>query len=349
MAVSENRGFHPILEQDHDYIFVDTCMQAWPDADYENAHRHGCTVYGVTAWLPNVSLDAALEGIMGWHLIARKYPSLVIARSVQDIRDAKSDGRSALLLAAQDGDFIANKLYRIEAFYQLGLRMMLPAYNSTNLICDGCLDRTDNGLTRFGELVVKECNRVGLLLDCTHIGHQASLDILSLSEKPVVFSHANPKSLFNNPRNITDEQIKACAATGGVIGIVPWGPLVFKTGSSSRPTLAEFLDAIDHLAQLLGGTDNIGIGTDFSLGSYPPHAHDPWGQPISIASVMEDYNQHMPANSHSRERFVDGFSSYPEINNVINGLLKRGYNNEDTGKILGENFLRVFEQVWKNP
>jgi membrane dipeptidase len=344
---ADNRGFHPVLEGHRPYLFVDACMQAWPDADFENAHRHGCSVYGVTAWLPNVSAEDALEGLMYWHLTARKNPNLVIAYSVEDIRNAHAAGKSAFLLAAQDGDFIANKLHRVEAFYRLGLRMMLPAYNASNLICDGCLDKTERGLTNFGRLVVAECNRVGLLLDCTHIGRRSSLDIIEQSDHPTVFSHANPKALFDNPRNIDDEQIQMCAAKGGVIGVVPWGPLAFRKGSSSRPTLSDLVDAIDHIADLTGDSSAIGIGTDFSLGSYPAHPHDPWGQGVHIGSVMADYNRFVPPNAHARERFVAGFSSYPEVLGLADALRGRGYDEAQIRGILGENFVRVFEQVWK--
>ncbi len=347
MSTRDNRGFHPVLENDHEYIFVDTCMQSWPDADYANAHRHGCTAYGVTAFMPNVSGAEALEGLMYWHLLARKNPNLIVVDTVEDIRRAKREGKSAFLLTAQDGDFIANKLHRVEAFYRLGLRVMLPAYNSSNLICDGCLDITDRGLTNFGKLVVEEANRIGLVLDGTHIGRRSSLEMIDASADPVIFSHCNPNALFENARNITDEQIKASAARGGVIGVVPWGPLALRAGSTTRPTLNDMLDAVDHIAQLTGTIDSVGIGTDFSLGTYPPHPHDPWGQPISLAPVMAAYNSFSTPNSLSPTRFVEGFDSYPEIVNVIEGLATRGYNKTDIGKVLGENFLRVFEQVWK--
>ncbi len=169
-AVDRNKGFHPILGTDHPYHFIDSCMQAWPDADWANAHRHGVTAYAVTAWTPHAGLDGALEGLMFWRLITRRHPNLLIAERAEDIRRAKAEGRAALIIASQDGGFIGNRLHRVEAFARLGLRMLIPAYNTTNLLCDGCLDRTDGGLTRFGELVIDECNRVGVQLDCTHVG-----------------------------------------------------------------------------------------------------------------------------------------------------------------------------------
>ncbi len=344
-AVDRNKGFHPILVTDHPYHFIDSCMQAWPDADWANAHRHGVTAYAVTAWTPHTGLDGALEGLMFWRLIARRHPNLLIAERAEDIRRAKAEGRAALIIASQDGGFIGNKLHRVEAFARLGLRMLIPAYNTTNLLCDGCLDRTDGGLTRFGELVIDECNRVGVLLDCTHVGRRASLEIIERSGQPVVFSHSNPQAVVENPRNIDDEQIRACAARGGVIGLAPWGPLVLKAGDRAWPPLDHFIDHIDYVAHLTGSTDHLGIGTDMSLGTYPDHEHDPWGEP-DYPDVAGRYGQLITPDVRSPRRALDGFSNYAEIVNLIDRLGARGYGDDDIRKILGGNYLRVFERVW---
>jgi membrane dipeptidase len=201
-------------------------MQAWPDADFANAHRHGANALAVTAWRPHDDVVNALEGVMFWHLIERKYPNVVIAWSADDVRAAKINGQIALIISAQGGDFIANKIHRVEAFHRLGLRMMLFAYNASNAICDGALDRTTSGLTRFGRMVVAECNRLGVLIDCTHVGEQASLQIIDESAEPVIFSHSNANTISPSLRNISDEQILACVPRGGVIGLAPFGPLV---------------------------------------------------------------------------------------------------------------------------
>lgn len=346
MTVVDNKGFHPFLDGDHQHIFIDSCMQAWPDADFANAHRHGVTAYAATAWDPHADVARAMEEGMFWHLIARKYPNVLVVERAEDIRRAKREGRAALIVAAQGGDFIGNKLHRIEAFYRLGLRMMLPAYNATNGICDGALDRTASGLTRFGELVVDESNRVGLLLDCTHLGKRASLEIIARSAAPVVFSHSNASALVPNPRNIDDEQIRACAARGGVIGLAPWGPLVLKPGGTAQPTLDDFIDHIDHVAQLTGSTDHLGIGTDMSLGTYPDHEHDPWGEP-EWPDVSNTYGRLITTDVRSPLRALDGFSNYTHVLGLIERLGARGYGDGDIGKILGENYLRVFAQVWK--
>ena len=340
------KGIHPILEKDHPYIFIDSCMQIWPDAQFHKAHRHGVTTYAVTAWDPHKPLDQAMEELMYWHLIARKNPDLSIVFTADDIQKAKKNKKATLLLVSQCGDFIDDKLHRIEALYRLGLRMLIPAYSLSNRICGGCLDITDQGLTSFGRLVVDECNRIGLLLDCSHLGKRSSLDIIDRSKHPVVFSHSCTKTLADNPRNIDDEQIKACAAKNGIIGLSPWGPMVLKTGRTQRPALDDFIDHIDYTVELLGSTDNIGVGTDMSLGTYPDHEYDPWGAP-DYKDVTSTYDKHITANVRSPMRMVDGFSNYTEVLNFIDKLKKRGYKDTDTGKILGGNYMRVFKQVWK--
>jgi membrane dipeptidase len=341
-------GFHSILAEDHPYIFIDSCMQIWPDSDFANAHRHGVTGYAVTAWDPHAGVAEALQNSMEWHRIARLHPNLVLAETAGDIRTAKGVGKAALILAAQGGDFIEGKLHRVEAFWRLGLRVMLLAYNQTNLLCDGCLDRTASGLTRFGQSVVDECNRVGIVLDCTHTGKRSTLEIIDRSQNPCIFTHSNPSALVPNPRNIDDEQIKSCAARGGVIGLVAWGPLVMKPGTDHWPTVDDFICHIDHVANLTGGTDHIGIGTDMSLGTYPDHWRDPWGEP-DFPDPTKEYNEKVTGDIRSPKRYLDGFSDYPEVVSFAEKLAGRGYSDLDVKKILGENYLRIFTEVWKAP
>jgi membrane dipeptidase len=340
-----NKGFHPILDGTNPYLFIDACMQAWPDADFANAHRHGVTAYAVTAVHPHSSLETALREVMFWDLIARQNANLLVAMAAEDIRGAKRDGRAAIIVAAQDGDWIGLELHRVEALYRLGLRMMLPVYNATNQIGAGCLDH-DTGLTRFGEALVDECDRLGLLLDGSHVGKRTTLDIMARTKGPFVFSHSNAKAVVDNPRNVDDEQIRACVATGGVIGLAPFGPFTIKKGSREWPSMADFIDHIDHVAQLCGSTDHIGIGTDMSLGTYPYHDKDPWPQP-AYASAVGVYADAVSGDVRSPKRALRDFNSYPQVVGFAEALKGRGYSETDIEKILGGNFLRVFEKVWR--
>ncbi len=339
------KAVHSILERDHPYIYVDSCMQMWPDADFHLAHRHGVTTYAVTAWTPHADAAAALAGLMYWHGVAREHEGLEVVRRTADIRQIKREGKAGLLLAAQDGDWVGYALSRLQAFHDAGLRVMLLAYNANNQLGGGCLDRTDGGLSRLGQRVVEECNRVGIVVDLSHTGRRTTLDILERSSKPCVFTHSNASALVPSPRNVDDEQIRACVAGGGVIGLVSWGPLVMKPGSTTRPTLDDFIDHVDHVVQLVGSARHIGIGTDMSIGTYPLHEHDPFGAPV-YPNFTAAYDEHVTADIRSPLRNVEGFDDYAQIVDVAEGLLSRGYADEDVRAILGENFLRVFEEVF---
>ncbi len=352
----DNKGFHPLLDAPIPYLFVDACMQAWRDADYANAHRHGVTAYGVTAILPRTSevdigrtadstFERAVDDVMFFHLMARLHPNVLVAVTADDIRRARMEGRAAFFLCAQDGDWIGRQLHRIEALYRLGLRVMLPVYNATNHIGAGCLDREDSGLTRFGERVVDECNRLGLLLDGAHVGRRTTLDMMERSSRPVVFTHANVDQLCPGPRNVTNEQIRACVATGGVIGVSNFGPFLLTDDRDEQPSVDDLVTHIDYLAQMTSSTRHIGIGTDMSLGTYPLHAPEPWGAP-AYAPAGARYARLITADVRSPRRALRDFNCYPQVLNLAERLLARGYRDEDVHGILGGNFLRVFEQVW---
>jgi membrane dipeptidase len=122
---------------------------------------------------------------------------------------------------------------------------------------------------------------------------------------------------------------------------------VLKHGNTQWPGLDDFIDHVDRVVDLTGSTNHIGIGTDMSLGTYPDHQHDPWGDAVSFASVTGAYDKHITGDVRSPMRALKDFNSYPEVVNLIEKLLSRNYSDEDVAKILGENYLRVFDQVWK--
>jgi microsomal dipeptidase-like Zn-dependent dipeptidase len=119
-----------------------------------------------------------------------------------------------------------------------------------------------------------------------------------------------------------------------------------RKGTTHWPTLDEFIACIDHVAQLAGDADHIGIGTDLSLGSYPPHTSDPWGEPAYV-SISEEYGRHVTADIRSHQRALDGFNDYPEIVGVADRLLQRGYTDAQVHGLLGENYLRLFAGAWR--
>jgi membrane dipeptidase len=316
-------------------------MQIWPDADFAALKDCGVTAYCVTAFRPLHPGEAALDGMADWWRVHRTYPEVRIALKADDIVAARENGQAALVLTAQGGDFLGQNLNRLELFHKMGLRVMLPCYNSRNPLGDGLLEPENSGLSNMGRRWVAECNRLGIVIDLTHTGVKSSMEAIELSRQPVVFTHSNPRALVDNPRNITDEQMRACAATGGVVGITNFGPLHFREEMNTRPTLDHFLDAIQYAVELIG-VDHVAIGTDMSHGTYPD------GDLIRMrnAGSASRYSELIEVSSRSRLRYVEGFDDYGQIVDVTEAMKKRGLMEEDVAKILGGNLLRVFRNVW---
>ncbi len=322
-------------------IFIDGCTQIWPDADFAKLNDCGVTAYCLTAFRPLHPGEAAMDGMADWWRVARTYPEVRIALKADDIVEAKKQRQAALILSAQGGDFLGQNLNRLEIFHKMGLRVMIPCYNSRNPLGDGVMEPENGGLSMLGKRWVAECNRLGIVIDLAHTGIKSSMDAIELSKHPVLFSHANPRALVENRRNLTDEQMRACAKTGGVVGVSNFGPMLFRPDQTTRPTIEQFLEAVEYAVNLIG-IDHVGIGTDMSHGTYPD------GDLIRTrnAGGAPRYSEFVEISSRSRLRYVQGFDDYGQIVSVADLLTKRGFSKDDVRKILGENFLRVFRQVW---
>ncbi len=331
------KGWHTKVDSPH--LFIDTCVQIWEDTKFEELHLYGVTAYLQTTFRPHDDSARALDAIAEWWRIAREHPTVRLALTAADIEAAHAKKQAAIIIGSQGGDFLGQELSLLEMFHRLGLRVMIPAYNARTPLADGCLEPTNAGLSRMGRNWVAECNRVGMLIDCTHVGERSVLDIMELTGQPVCFTHSNPKRLVDSPRNITDEVIRKCAALGGVIGQTSWAPLLLKPEHNGRPTLGDFIDAVSYVADLVG-VDHVGIGTDMSHGTYPD------GERMRGKKLGGRFNELVEPNPRSRLRAVDGFDTWGQIPDVARAFEARGFSNEEVAKILGGNWLRLFRTVW---
>ena len=255
-----------------------------------------------------------------------RHPEYVLVERVDDILRAKREGKLALGLNFQGTNGLAGNLDMVALYHKLGVRSILLAYNQKNMVGDGCHERTDAGLSRFGVSLVKEMNRLGMLVDCSHTGARTSMDAMEVSTAPVIFSHSNAKSLFRHDRNITDELIKACAATGGVIGMNGMG-IYIAENDASTPALLRHIDYISDLV----GPQHIGLGLDFVF--YAENFY---------ARVRANPNRYPPDKYPIPQQFFQP-EQLPELTEL---LMRRGYSEQAVRGILGENFLRVAKQVW---
>ena len=261
----------------------------------------------------------AFRYIDAFHQELAANPSTAMqAVRADDIVEAKGQGKVALMLSMEGAEALDADLGVLRCCYRLGLRSLGLTWNRRNPAADGVGEaRTGGGLTEFGVGLVKECNRLGILLDLAHLAPAGVEDVLALSEFPVVVTHGNCQALWPGDREVpwprhrslTDGQMEAIAAKGGLVGVtaVP----AFLGEDENRAPLSLMLDHLDHMVKVMGA-DHVGFGMDFD------GVHD--------ARVI-------------------GMEDTSKLPNLSVGLVERGYSAEDIGRILGGNFLRVFRQV----
>ena len=279
----------------------------------------------------------AMEGTYKWYGVVEREQDLIMnALTAEDIEHAKSLGKMALMTGFQNATCIERDLGRLALFQRLGVRIIQLTYNWRNLLGDGCTERTNCGLSVIGVKVVEEMNRLGLVVDLSHCGDQTTMDAIEISKDPVIITHSNARSLcaheYGRSRTKTDEQIKAMAEKGGVIGLTMFSTIL-EAKKGVRPTIDDYLNQVDYIANLVG-PDHVGIGSDH-------------GQPPTPKQFEEQRLRHpLLYKGYTREAIqCAGLESPADLPNLTRGLVARGYSDMEVQKILGESFLRVFKAV----
>jgi len=249
-----------------------------------------------------------------------------LASSVADIEQARREGRLAVCFDLEGGNCLYGQTSMVSLYYELGVRWMLFAYNRNNALAGGCQDE-DQGLTDFGRQVLDEMERVGMIVCCSHIGHRSAMEIMAIAKNPVIFSHSNPRAVWEHDRNISDEAMLACARTGGVIGINGIG--VFLGDNDARTEL--IARHIDYAVKLVG-PEHVGIGLDYAFDQ------------ADVQAFLKAHPQLYPPDKYPGGLEMAPPECFPEI---AVWLLKLGHREADIRNILGENFLRIARQVWK--
>ena len=281
-----------------------------------------CAIYVEAKYKPDMALSRALQLLDAMHSELEETPQqLKLCFRVGDFEEATRSGKLGVLLGLEGGEPLGIDFSVLRLFYRMGVRLVGLTWNQRNQIADGVGEQqTRSRLTKYGIGLVKQLNKLGMIIDLAHISESAFYHVLEVSEAPVVMSHGNCKSVCDHERNLTDKQLEALAAKGGVLGITFYPPIV----APDQPNLATVLEHMHHAVSVMG-IDHVGIGADFS-------DFITW----DTGEVGEGFE---------KKPKTKGLESVVGMPKLVEGLLANGYSQEQVLKILGGNFLRVFQQI----
>ncbi|MCL5951384.1 MAG: dipeptidase [Chloroflexi bacterium] len=300
---------------------------------FERLYQGGITAVNATiaAWH---SLPETMKAIADMFQAFDQHPERIMpVRQVADIQAAQASHRVGIIFGFQDIAPIEDNVRLLAVYHALGVRVVQLTYNHTNRVGSGNLSPNDEGLTAFGREVVAEMNRLGILVDVSHCGPRTTLDAIEASSRPIAFTHANPLTLCKHPRNKSDDALRALAAKGGVAGVVAFPPLLTCSGQA---TVDDYVRTIDYLVNLIG-IDHVGIGPDFMEEMTPE---------VSAQALRGMSPQALAAFTAVKPTV--GFESISECGNVTAALLAHGYSVDDVKKIMGGNWLRLYQEVWQS-
>jgi membrane dipeptidase len=290
-------------------------------------------IYIDEAFLPEMALRMGLDFVAALHSEVDESPSMCLCVVGEDFRKARENGKIGFILGFEGVEPLLKDVNLLQIFYKLGLRVLSLTHSRRNYAGDGSSFSPQKsgklgGLTEFGIDLVLKANELGIVVDVSHLNDAGFWDVIENTKSPIIASHSNCRSLCDHPRNLTDDQIRAIAEKEGVVGINSAPAFVDKKNADVN----HFLNHVDHIVSMTSAK-NVGLGFDFS-------------------EYLLKY-----LSGEERARWLPENLSFPRSNdimkdedapNVINGLIERGYSERDIGLISGQNFLRVFQKVWKN-
>jgi membrane dipeptidase len=318
--VWDNHGCMPV-GRPNDTSFLPQ-LQRYRDA--------GVNVVMLNIGFGEMGVEAHLRTLAGMrHWLKARPDDYVLADTPDAIDAARASGRLAVGFDIEGANALADQLSLIELYRDLGVSWMLLAYNRNNLAGGGCQDE-DSGLTAYGRHVVAEMERVGMQVCCSHTGHRTVHDVLAVATRPVIFSHSNASAVHAHPRNIPDELIRACAASGGVIGINGISSFLGSQDDGSEA----FARHLDHVAQLVGPR-HAALGLDY----------------VFDQQELDNYLATMRQTFPTEPGYQGGVKMVaPEqLRGIVQTLLDWGWREADVQDVLGGNLMRLARSVWQRP
>jgi len=300
-----------------------------PELEAGNIGVLGSAIYIEDRYLPEMGLRVALDQIARLYAQAEQGARFAICKSYQEILDARKDRKIALLITMEGVEPLGTDLDLLRVFYGLGVRVIGLTHARRNAAGDGGIFAPSgsprDGLTAFGRDVVQACEALGVIVDLAHISPAGFDEILAITTKPPIISHANARKYYDIERNITDEQIKMIGERHGVIGV----NAVLVSPKKEESTLDRYVDHIEHVADLIG-IDGIGIGFDFFEFIYRQ-----WPEPAKKELAAKFTTPH----------FIPDLSNHSHARNLTRRLIERGFSDKNIEKILRGNWIRIFKEL----
>lgn len=326
MKTQESLEFHDQL-----HVIDGLIIAKWGRDLFLDMRKGGLTAANctVSVW---EDFQHTVDNIVEVNALIRENSDLVRpVTAVDDIRAAKEEGRTGIILGFQNAHSFEDQLGYVEIFKKLGVGIVQLCYNTQNLVGTGCYER-DGGLSGFGREVIAEMNRVGILCDLSHVGSVTAEEIILESSKPVAYSHCLPYGLKAHPRNKTDEELRFIADHGGFVGVTMFTPFLAK---GVNATVGDYVEAIEYIMNIVG-EDAVGIGTDFTQGQ-DQHFFEWLTHDKGYARQLTEFGEIINPK---------GIRTIGEFPNLTDALLRRGHSEERVCKIMGQNWLRLLEEVW---
>ena len=308
----------------------------WTEKIFRQMNEGGITAVHVTICY-HEDFQEMVQNVIAWNQRFEQYSQLIFqGLTADDVRKADEEGRTAIFFGFQNCSPIEDNIGLVEVCHQLGVRFMQLSYNNQSLLAAGCYEVDDPGITRMGRQVIKEMNRVGLVVDMSHSASRSTLEAIEISERPIAITHANPLNWYDALRNKSDDVLKSLSQSGGMLGFSMY-PHHLKGKSDCQ--LEDFCGMIARTADMMG-VERIGLGSDLCQ-----------DQPDSVVEWMRN-------GTWTREKdFGEGsasFAGFPEqpnwfkdnrdFKNILNCLRKTGFSEIEVERIAGLNWLDFFER-----
>jgi len=282
--------------------------------------------------------DEFLQRTKEWNKLFKENSDLIfLGKDYKDIEKANSENKTAIFFGFQNCSPIEDDIGLVEKVYKHGCRFMQLTYNNQSLLATGCYEKNDSGVTNFGKEIIKEMNRIGIVVDMSHSAEKSTLDAIEISEKPIVITHANPSFWYNAKRNKSNVLLKTLADSGGMLGLSLYA---HHLKDSSNCSLESFCEMTAKTADLIG-VKNIGIGSDLCL-----------NHPNSVVEWMRNGTWTKAKNYGEGSKEKPGFPKQPDwfvdargFKNLENGFKKVGFNNDEMNDILGNNWFNFYKGI----